>query len=157
MHISGNCQGYISVCLATNFCEIQGWFYLVFPFFQGFSFKFFNNFWIFDSEFYSIYWKGNFMVSIKVIERYISGILGFWAKHHITPPDSFQGFQGLLDTMHLQEKLVSYFHSKSSTIWLILITRYWTCHLFIFWVFKNCKMYTTALGLFTFSCKNMKI
>ena len=52
--------------------------------------------------------------------------------------ESFQGFQGPLGTLHLQDKLVSYFHSKPSTLWLTLIPWHWTCHLFVtvFWMFK---------------------
>ena len=30
--------------------------------------------------------------------------------------NQFQGFQGSLETLHLQDKLVSYFHSKCSTL-----------------------------------------
>ena len=40
--ISGNCFRRISGCLAINFCEIHGWFYLIFVFSKAFSSKFFG-------------------------------------------------------------------------------------------------------------------
>ena len=36
------------------------------------------------------------------------------------PLDSFQDFQGFLNILHWQDKLVSYFHSKPSTLWHLL-------------------------------------
>ena len=52
--------------------------------------------------------------------------------------DVCKGFQGLLNILYLQDKLVSYFHSKSSTLWLIFIPGNLTCHLLapVFWIFK---------------------
>ena len=44
MHNSGNCLGRISGCLTINFCEIQGWVYLITVIFLGFFIHIFANF-----------------------------------------------------------------------------------------------------------------
>ena len=51
-----------------------------------------------------------------VRERHFSGFLGHTVKGFQGALDSFQGFRGRLDTLHLQDKLVSYVHSKSSIL-----------------------------------------
>ena len=70
------------------------------------------------------------------------------------PLDSFQYFQGFLDILHLQDKLVSYFHSKSSTIWHPLTL---DVSLYLFSEFSktdNFKIMTIWMNKVSFFSKN---
>ena len=120
IHTSANCLGCISGCLVINFCEIQGfqgWFYLIFGIFHGLKKSH-------RKEFFRVF---------RVLGKVSQEIQGFQA-----PLNSFQDFQDPLDTLHLQDKLVLCFHSKSSILWLTLIPWHWFWHLLVpaSWIFK---------------------
>ena len=94
---------------------------------------------IFASQFSGIWWltllylrKGKFQglhesqgkayfMAIRVLDKASNEIQSFQG-----PPDSFEV---PLDTLPLQDKLVSYFHSIYSTLWLTLITHPGACFL----------------------------
>ena len=145
MHTSANCLGRNSGCLAINVYEIQGfqgWFYLIFVIFHV------SNFCLgIRQSFCKTLFRHLMITSILLMERQISGspwkseksiFLGFLGSS-VKEYMKFRTFQGLIDTLHLQSKLVSYFHSNSSILWLTLLSWHWTCQSIVpvFWIFES--------------------
>ena len=96
IHIFGNRIGHISGCPPINFCEIQGWLYLILAIILGFLFKFLpfftvqvsllthKSFCIRNFRYLivnSTYGKTYFRISMKVLERRISGFSWSWEKY----------------------------------------------------------------------------